>query len=108
TPNHVFVDSYGNEVIGSTIMKSGWDAYFQMFPDYKIEVNEYFESQNVIVAVGYAMGTYMPETHQAENFWKLPAAWRMEEISGKVHKWQVIADTKIPFDIIAKNENRNR
>jgi len=33
TDDHVFIDSYGNEMQGRETMTAGWRGYFELFPD---------------------------------------------------------------------------
>jgi ketosteroid isomerase-like protein len=102
--DHIFIDAYGNKVEGKDKMKSGWAGYFQLFPDYKIELTEIFENGDTIAAFGFAEGTFKGiKTDNNENQWRLPAAWKAVVEEGKIKRWQVYADTKIPLDIIAKN-----
>jgi ketosteroid isomerase-like protein len=101
---HTFIDAHGNKVEGKDKMKAGWAGYFQMFPDYKIEITEIFENGNIIAAFGFAEGTFKGlKTENNENHWRLPAAWKAVVESGKIKVWQVYADTRVPFDIILKN-----
>ncbi len=103
TDDHKFVDAHGNEVVGKDKMKAGWAGYFQLFPDYKIEITETFVNGDIIAAFGFASGTFSGEkAGRSENHWRLPAAWKAIVDSNKIKLWQVYADTKIPFDIIEK------
>jgi ketosteroid isomerase-like protein len=99
--DHVFIDSQGIEIKGRQTMKEGWGGYFQMFPDYKIDVKEIMNDSNNWYMFGFASGTYHRES--PENSWRLPAAWKAVFEGDKIKHWQVYADTKIPFDIIKKN-----
>jgi len=38
TDEHKFIDSQGNVTLGKEQMRAGWIGYFQLFPDYKIEI----------------------------------------------------------------------
>jgi ketosteroid isomerase-like protein len=38
TPDHQFVDSLGLVVSGRETMREGWRQYFQMVPDYHMDV----------------------------------------------------------------------
>jgi ketosteroid isomerase-like protein len=103
--DHTFIDAHGNEMIGNEKMKAGWAGYFQWFPDYKIEIIDVFMIDNMVAAFGFAGGTYKGEqTSNQENYWHLPAAWRIIISDNKIKLWQVYADTKIPFDIINRNK----
>jgi hypothetical protein len=103
TDNHKFIDSLGNEGIGKDQMRNGWLGYYQLFPDYKIDITEIFIKDDTISAFGFAGGTFKGLTEKKENYWHLPAAWKAIIKGGKVQLWQVYADSKIPFDIISKN-----
>jgi len=104
TDNHQFIDAHGNEVFGKDKMKAGWMGYFQLFPDYKIEITDLFSKGNTLAAFGFASGTYPgKKTDHNENFWRLPASWKAIVADSKIKLWQVYADSKIPFDIISKN-----
>lgn len=103
TEDHRFIDSHGNEAFGKEQMRAGWSGYFQLFPDYTIEITETLSNEDTIAAFGFAGGTFQGQSDRKENYWHLPAAWKAIIKSGKVHLWQVYADSKIPFDIINAN-----
>ncbi len=98
--DHVFVDAHGNEVVGKDKMTAGWRGYFEWFPDYYIEVTEVFEKGGTFALFGFAGGSF--KGNEAES-WRLPAAWKAVVKDGRVARWQVLADTKIPFEIISRN-----
>ena len=104
TDDHTFIDSHGNEAVGKEKMKAGWIGYFQLFPDYKIEITEIFLNGDCVAAFGFAGGTYEGLSDRKENYWRLPASWKAVAKNGKIHLWQVYADSKIPFDIINKSK----
>ena len=108
TDDHRFIDSQGNEVVGKEKMKAGWIGYFQLFPDYKIELTEFFLDKNNAAAFGFASGTFQGLSSTKENYWRLPASWKAVIKGGKISLWQVYADSKIPFDIITKNHLTKR
>lgn len=97
-----------NTVVGKESMVQGWLGYFSMFPDYaehashKIEIDEFYEAGNVFVMMGFASGTYKG-INPERNHWKLPAAWKAVTEDGKVKRWQVYCDTKVPYEITKKN-----
>lgn len=103
TDNHKFIDSQGNEAVGKERMRGGWIGYFQLFPDYKIEITDMFISGDTVAAFGFASGTYQGQSDRKENYWHLPASWKTIIKNGKIDLWQVYADSKIPFDIVNKN-----
>jgi ketosteroid isomerase-like protein len=103
--DHKFVDAHGNEVIGKDKMKAGWTSYLQWFPDYKVEITDIFANSDTLAAFGFASGTFLnKKTDNNENYWRLPASWKIVLAGNKIKLWQVYADTKIPFDIIDKNK----
>jgi ketosteroid isomerase-like protein len=103
--DHKFIDAHDNEVSGKDKMKAGWTGYFQWFPDYKIEITDIFANGDTLAAFGFASGTFKGiKTEKNENYWRLPASWKIVVEDNKIKLWQVYADTKIPFDIIGKNK----
>jgi ketosteroid isomerase-like protein len=93
TDDHVFIDSLGRSVRSRLEMRRAWQAYFQLFPDYRIVVEEIFERSGVFAIFGTASGTYSaglkvtPESH-----WEIPAAWRAVIRVDRLAEWRVYAD----------------
>jgi len=104
TDDHEFIDSQGNEVVGKEKMRAGWIGYFRWFPDYKVEVTDFFLGHNTVAAFGFASGTFQGRREREENHWRLPASWKAVIKNGKIYLWQVYADSKIPFDIINRTK----
>jgi ketosteroid isomerase-like protein len=103
--NHKFIDSYGNEVSGREQMKAGWTSYFNLFPDYEIEIIDLFVENDTIGAFGFASGGYKNKgTNTSENSFHIPAAWRVIIDRDKIKLWQVYADTRKQIDIIENNK----
>lgn len=104
TEDHLFIDSWGTRFEGKKTMKEGWQAYFAWFPDYKIEIEELIESGENVFIFGSACAIYHGNkgNNPQDRYWSIPAAWRATVSEGRIRKWQVYADTKIPFDIINK------
>lgn len=46
--DHIFVDGYGDKHVGKTGMKEGWQQYYKMFPDYKVEIKDVTENESII------------------------------------------------------------
>jgi hypothetical protein len=42
----------------------------------------------------------------AENKWRIPAAWLAVVNNGKIQRWQVFADNKPVYDILAAMKPR--
>jgi len=93
--DHRFIDAYGNEVVGKQKMVAGWRGYFELFPDYSIEVNEIFEQGDTFAMFGFASGSFKGKPDAS---WRLPAAWKAIVKDARVILWQVFADTKIQFE----------
>ncbi len=96
TPHHRFVDSLGSRVEGANTMRNGWRGYFAICPDYRIEVAGLLTSENIVLATGTAGGTI------DSTPWKTPAAWRAIIHDGLVAEWQVFADNKPVYEILAR------
>jgi ketosteroid isomerase-like protein len=104
TADHVFVDSDGAETRGKEPMCAGWAWYFQMFPDYKIEVQETYSRGQVVVLVGTAEGTYAVDGELlAENHWSVPAVWRAVARDAALSEWRVYVNVEPIAKIVAKH-----
>jgi hypothetical protein len=103
--DHVFVDSQDNRFAGIEKMRIGWTRYFEMFPDYKIEIEETIEKDKIISLFGYASGTYKNLVNKENsNFWRIPAAWKVIVKENRIKLWQVYADNLVVMDIIKRNQ----
>jgi hypothetical protein len=98
-PEHLFVDSLGNRVQGATRMEAGWNGYFSMCPDYWIQIDNLMSENGTVLAVGEAGGTI------DQVLWRTPAAWRAIVRSGMVLEWQVFADNKTVYEILARRRS---
>lgn len=98
TDDHVFIDSLGQAVRGREAMGNGWRSYYKMCPDYWVSHEEIFANGNAVAVFGDAGGTI------AENRWRTPAAWRAVVDGDRVKEWQVYADNKPVYDILAKSK----
>jgi len=68
-----------------------------MFPDYRIEIQQMASAQDLVLASGMASGT-RAGTGAA---WRIAAAWRARVIDGRLAEWQVYADNKPVYEILA-------
>lgn len=103
TQDHLFIDSQDNRLKGKENLKQAWIEYFSLFPDYKIEVTEIFETDSGICAFGYASATYLNlKNKDNSNFWRIPAAWRAILRNKKISVWQVYADNSVVLEIVKK------
>ena len=106
TDDHTFIDSHGNETVGKETMHNGWTGYFQLFPDYKIEVTDIFLHGDTVALFGFASGSLGGGHKNQDAYWHLPASWKAIVKNEKICLWQVYADSKIPFDIINKSKGQ--
>ena len=92
-PGFRFVDSLGETVRDSRRMREGWQAYFALFPNYRVTVQEHFGKGSVVVLFGTAGGSLAKrDGRPSRGHWRVPAAWRTEVRRGRVVHWQVYAD----------------
>jgi ketosteroid isomerase-like protein len=95
TPDAELVDSLGSRIEGRERLRSAWEGYFRMVPDYRIAHDEIFCQGDTVVLCGSAQGTLAKDgTLPRENYWTTPAAWRVVVSQGKVRSWQVFADNE--------------
>jgi ketosteroid isomerase-like protein len=104
--DHEFVDSRGNSMLGNDNVKNAWIGYFDLFPDYKIEITDALQNDSIILLVGYASGTYQTNNKNGDNdnHWKVPASWKAIVDNEKIKLWQVYADNSVVIEIINKNK----
>ena len=101
--DHMFVDSLGNAIRGRETMRSGWRGYFAMCPDYRITCEHMLGDGLVVVALGSAGGTIAVRGKLLpESKWSIPAAWRAVVEGALIKEWQVYADNKPVYDILAR------
>jgi len=90
-----FIDSLGNRLQGTEKLRTAWEGYFKMVPDYSISHSEIFAEGNTVAVFGSAQGTFSRDGQlRKENFWKTPAAWRAVVKDDKIALWQVYADNE--------------
>jgi limonene-1,2-epoxide hydrolase len=95
TPDHRFVDSLGTAVEGRERMVEGWRQYFQMVPDYHIDIARSFADGAEVALLGAARGTYSRGGQlSSTGAWQTPAAWRAIVRDGRIAEWQVYADNE--------------
>jgi len=98
TPAHVFIDSLGNRLTGLSALAAGWRAYFGLFEDYRIEVENTLtdEALELVLLSGWAAGRHAASGRS----FRIPAAWRLRCAAGLIGEWQVYADNKPVYDIL--------
>ncbi len=105
TEDHLFIDSLGRSMQGREKMRAAWRGYYAFCPDYAISHEEIFQQGNVVAVFGSAGGTIAADGKlPPENKWRTPAAWRAVVEGGRVKEWQVYADNKPVYDIMAKSK----
>jgi ketosteroid isomerase-like protein len=103
--DHIFIDGSGEKHVGKIDMKEGWQNYYQMFPDYNVDITDIVENSLVIGLFGYASATYKKSKDKTNsNFWKTPAAWKAIVKNEKIKHWQVYCDYTRLMEIIKKNQ----
>jgi ketosteroid isomerase-like protein len=103
--DHIFIDAIDNKSVGKKGMKEGWKAYYELFPDYQIEISDITENVSTIGLFGYASATYKSLTNKLNsNFWRIPASWKAIVENNKIKHWQVYCDYSSLFKIIEKNK----
>ena len=91
--DHIFIDGSGEKHVGKINMKEGWKNYFDMFPDYSVDITDIIEDNLVIGFFGYASATCkIAKDKINSNFWKTPAAWKAIVENEKIKHWQVYCD----------------
>jgi ketosteroid isomerase-like protein len=105
TSDSAFVDSMGMRVEGRDKLRSAWEGYFKMVPDYVVRHEEVFARGETVAMFGTAQGTCTQDgTLKKEHFWKCPAAWRAVVKEGKIALWQVYCDNEPIRAIMRKNK----
>jgi limonene-1,2-epoxide hydrolase len=103
--DHVFIDGMDQKSVGKKTMKEGWAGYFELFPDYRIEIYDIIENESGVGLFGYVSATYKNLTDKINsNFWRIPAAWKSVVENSKIKHWQVYCDYSNLFKIIEKNK----
>jgi ketosteroid isomerase-like protein len=103
--DHIFIDAIDNKSVGKKGMKEGWKGYFELFPDYHIEISDITENVSTIGLFGYASATYKNLANKLNsNFWRIPASWKAIVENNRIKHWQVYCDYSNLFKIIEKNK----
>lgn len=91
--DHIFIDAIDIKSVGKKGMKEGWKGYYELFPDYQIEISDITENVSTIGLFGYASATYKNLTNKLNsNFWRIPASWKAIVENNKIKHWQVYCD----------------
>ena len=106
TPGHVFTDSLGHRMIGRAALVPAWKGYFALFPNYHVHVSRLLASGGVVAVFGSAGGTLAGAESDAASSWSIPAAFRAVIRNGRVAQWQVFADNKPVYELLARARTR--
>ncbi len=95
TSDHRFIDSLGAVLEGREALRSAWQGYFEMVPDYHIEIGRRFTAKAEVVFLAVASGSLSRGGHpQRDSAWTTPAALRALVRGDQVAEWQVYADNE--------------
>jgi ketosteroid isomerase-like protein len=107
TDDAEFVDSLGGKMSGRANLLKGWKGYFAFCPDYWVAHEEILGDGKVVAVFGAAGGTIAggaganAGASPANGKWRVTAAWLAVVDGGLIKKWQVYADNKPVYDILA-------
>jgi ketosteroid isomerase-like protein len=90
TEDHSFVDATGVRHSGRSKMQAGWNQYFQTFPDYRIQIDEFHHDGGTVIMFGWASGSF----HGEGPTWRVPAAWRAAVSEDRIREWVVYCDVE--------------
>jgi uncharacterized protein (TIGR02246 family) len=95
TSDHRFIDSLGAVLEGRDAIRSAWQAYFELVPDYHLAIGQRFSAEAEVVLLAVAGGSLSPGGHPREDSaWTTPAALRALIRGDRVAEWQVYADNE--------------
>lgn len=95
TFDHCFIDSLDRRNEGTDSVLKIWRDYFDMTPDYHIDVENILQDGAIHAVFGQAHGTYKKaQDSNIDGYWEIPAAWRVIVEDGKIQQLQVYADNE--------------
>jgi len=101
----IFIDGTNHKTVGKKGMKEGWESYYELFPDYKIEISDITENDSLVGLFGSVNATYKNLTNKLNsNVWTITASWKAIVENNKIKHWQVYCDYSELFRIIEKNK----
>jgi ketosteroid isomerase-like protein len=99
--DHELVDATGASYIGREEILKAWPEYYEMFPDYLVEISNTIEQKELVAVFGYASATYKNiKDPENSNYWKVPAAWKAIVRNNQIIYWQVYCDYSPIYEII--------
>jgi ketosteroid isomerase-like protein len=99
---HRFVDSLGHLTVGLERLREAWSGYFALFPDYRIEIELLLTAGDAVLLAGWASATAGLGTPKQQH-WRIPAAWRATTRGDLLDSWQVYADNKPVYELLARD-----
>jgi hypothetical protein len=101
--DHEFVDTAGESFRGRETLREGWSGYFQLFPDYRIEIQQIRVEGPRVVLAGRTSGTLSPSGAEAlrgpdgtlppPDQFQGPALFSANVEGGLITQWRVSRDT---------------
>jgi len=93
--DHRLVDGLGEIVRGRERLRKGWLAYFEMVPDYALEVSQAMQEGHDVGLFGTAKGTLRVDGRLLPiNRWSIPWAARATIRGDLVTEWRIYADNE--------------
>ncbi len=103
--DHRLVDGLGEVVRGRERLRKGWLQYFEMVPDYTIEVTQVMQEGHDVGLFGAAKGTIRTGGRLLPtNRWSIPWAARATIRGDLVTEWRVYADNEPARAILSREE----
>jgi ketosteroid isomerase-like protein len=101
TPDHLFIDSLGNRIKGRAAVLPAWQGYFSLFPNYRVAISHVLAVGPVVAVFGIASARIAIARKAPHSSWSIPAAWRAVLKGRLISEWQVYADNKPVYEILA-------
>ncbi len=105
TNDYLIIETNGNKNRDDKALI--WLAILKMFPDYHIEMNDFYKNGDTVAVFGSIKGSYKGNK---ENVWETSASWKIVVKDQKIKLWQEYFDTKRLNEILAvdiPNANNN-
>ncbi len=100
-----FIDTQNRYLKGNERIAKGWKKYWEIFPDYHLEVENIWVESGKIALFAKAKATYKNKQSESnENQWEIPMAIQLQLSDNKIIAWRMYGDTKIIYEIIRSNE----
>jgi ketosteroid isomerase-like protein len=101
-PAHLFVDSLGRRLSGREPVLAAWRGYFELVPDYALEIRREMAAGAELAYFGTASGSLAVRGALVpESAWSTPFAARARIEGDRLLEWQVYADNE-PLRILVR------